>query len=752
MIELKNITKKYNERTILDHISFTIHPGQITFIVGTSGAGKTTLLNLIGGLHNPTSGDILFNGTSIQKDLNTYRAKNIGFVFQDFNLISGLSIVQNIEIATEIAGVQAKPEAIASAVKSVGINDPNQKVETLSGGEKQRSAVIRSICKNADVLIADEPTGNLDSSNAYRVLDMLQTLKKGKHIIVVSHDMEKARSYADRIITLRDGRIESDEVLHEADTAQSRANDSEKASGKPSLLHTVFTLGKNSVMLRKGKIVSIAVVIAMAIASLATVISLNRSGSNLSHNVNVNYLENDLINLHYGNTANTGNMEYPFSEDEIAEVNHKYDIKESVPLYLYPTNEWMFSTGSTAADACVKQINLDSFFEERVLSNDIEGTFPSDKHEIILAEDVAQELFEGDCIGKTVSLNDGRGNHTDYTISGINHTLNPSDQIYSFISFESLQDMLVTSLETNIYQRQELMPFQTEKQKMISGGIYGAMQAVNDADNIIYGSAPRSNEEVMISSSLLLLVLGEFDISTQYTNEQILGGKLSSDDGNKLFAKKFAINYNGVFPVTVCGVYASDEIDMRFCQELITEMQHADPVSVDLYVTDPDQIPEIKESMSSNFDFTASAQLETLKTNVSMQSRFFSVAIGLLGVVLIGISCALLNSFAKITVLERKKEVAVIKSLGANNRCVLQILLFDSAIISLLAYLISLLLYGALQAVLPKLIENVELLTAGFPLGSITGIGLLFTFLIFVLTGFNLKKLVKQMPAELLAQ
>ena len=141
MIELKNITKKYNERTILDHISLTIHPGQITFIVGTSGAGKTTLLNLIGGLHNPTSGDILFNGTSIQKDLNTYRAKNIGFVFQDFNLFSQysslggrLKYVYNGRVYTfdgsvftynalGVSALDAAYLALREFLRGVGLND-----------------------------------------------------------------------------------------------------------------------------------------------------------------------------------------------------------------------------------------------------------------------------------------------------------------------------------------------------------------------------------------------------------------------------------------------------------------------------------------------------------------------------------------------------------------------------------------------------------------------------------------------------
>ena len=219
MIQLRDLCKKYGEKEILQNINLTINSGEVTFLVGASGAGKSTLLNLIGGLDMPTSGHVILNGLDIKDDLNSYRARNIGFVFQDFNLISGLSIAQNVEIATAFSGIPKSSESICEEIATLGISDPNQKIETLSGGEKQRAAVIRSICKDANIIIADEPTGNLDSSNAELVLSLLCSLKTDKHIIIVSHDIEKARKYADRIITLRDGKIVEDEKLQQIQSA-----------------------------------------------------------------------------------------------------------------------------------------------------------------------------------------------------------------------------------------------------------------------------------------------------------------------------------------------------------------------------------------------------------------------------------------------------------------------------------------------------------------------------------------------------
>lgn len=126
MIILNNIYKKHGEKEILKNISLTINSSEMTFIVGTSGVGKTTLLNIIGGLDKPTSGDVIFNGQNIQEDLSDYRAKNIGFVFQDSNLISGLSTIQNVEIATSFSGAKKDTESIRNEIVALGISDPDQ--------------------------------------------------------------------------------------------------------------------------------------------------------------------------------------------------------------------------------------------------------------------------------------------------------------------------------------------------------------------------------------------------------------------------------------------------------------------------------------------------------------------------------------------------------------------------------------------------------------------------------------------------
>lgn len=251
---------------------------------------------------------------------------------------------------------------------------------------------------------------------------------------------------------------------------------------------------------------------------------------------------------------------------------------------------------------------------------------------------------------------------------------------------------------------------------------------------------------------MLVNVLGEFGIEENYSYEDIISGGLSSEDVDRILSKKLALNYNGLFTIYISGVYKSDEIEMRFPNELITEMKIVNPIRVDIYANKADQVPEIKDDINKKYDFKASAQLETLKDNISMQTRFFTIALILLGIVLICISCALLSSFSKISVLERKKEVAIIKSLGASNRSVLFILLFDSAAISILSFFISLIIFAVLKFSLPYVLPNIELLTTGFPIMLIILINIAFTAIIFLQTGLVLRKLVKQMPAQLLTQ
>ncbi len=226
MIELISVKKKYTtkagETLALDEINLRFPDKGLIFITGKSGSGKTTLLNIIGGLDGFDEGEIQVEGKSFsqfsQKDFDSYRNTYVGFIFQEYNLLSEYSVIKNVEIANELQGKRHEEEKIASLFEKVDIAGlENRRVSQLSGGQKQRVAIVRALMKSSKIILADELTGALDSVTGEQVIKTLKTLSEDKLVIVVSHDLELAEKYADRIIRLVDGKIVEDITLREVE-------------------------------------------------------------------------------------------------------------------------------------------------------------------------------------------------------------------------------------------------------------------------------------------------------------------------------------------------------------------------------------------------------------------------------------------------------------------------------------------------------------------------------------------------------
>lgn len=220
MIELKDVRKTYKSKKgisteALKGINIKFGEKGLTFILGKSGSGKSTLLNILGGLDTYSSGDIIVNGRSTkqfkEKDWDAYRNTYMGFVFQEFNLLDNYNIEDNIKLALELQHKKSSTTEIIKALQMVDLDDLlKRKPNELSGGQKQRIAIARALIKDPEIILADEPTGNLDSVTTEQIFNILKKLSKNKLIVVVSHDEESAKKYADRIIKISDGLIEED--------------------------------------------------------------------------------------------------------------------------------------------------------------------------------------------------------------------------------------------------------------------------------------------------------------------------------------------------------------------------------------------------------------------------------------------------------------------------------------------------------------------------------------------------------------
>ena len=288
MLQLKNITKNYlsgdTEVKALKGIDLEFRESEFVAILGQSGCGKTTLLNIIGGLDRYTTGDLIINDKSTKefkdKDWDTYRNHSVGFVFQSYNLIPHQTVLANVELALTISGVskEERRKRAIEALEKVGLGDQlNKKPNQMSGGQMQRVAIARALVNDPDILLADEPTGALDSQTSVQVMEILKEISKDRLIIMVTHNPDLAEKYSTRIIKLLDGKVTDDSNPYiaskrELDKARTKKEKSGKASMK---FGTAVRLSLNNLMTKKGRTFLTAFAGSIGIIGIALIMSLS---------------------------------------------------------------------------------------------------------------------------------------------------------------------------------------------------------------------------------------------------------------------------------------------------------------------------------------------------------------------------------------------------------------------------------------------------------------------------------------------
>ena len=290
MLQLLNICKSYTTadftQTALDNVSVSFRDNEFVAILGPSGSGKTTLLNIVGGLDHYDSGNLIVDGISTEqykdKDWDAYRNNRIGFVFQSYNLIPHQTVLSNVELALTLSGVSRaeRHDRAVAALQKVGLGDHvNKKPSQLSGGQMQRVAIARALINDPEILLADEPTGALDSKTSVQIMDLLTEIANDRLVIMVTHNPELAEDYATRIVTLTDGVIRSDTDPYEPTAEDMRVSEKPARRTKMSFL-TALSLSFKNLMTKKGRTLMTAFAGSIGIIGIAAILSLANGVNN----------------------------------------------------------------------------------------------------------------------------------------------------------------------------------------------------------------------------------------------------------------------------------------------------------------------------------------------------------------------------------------------------------------------------------------------------------------------------------------
>lgn len=293
MLEIKKITKIYKtegfEQKALDHVSVNFRQHEFASILGPSGSGKTTFLNIIGGLDQYTSGDLIINEVSTKKfsdrDWDSYRNHRVGFVFQSYNLITHQTILRNVELALTLSGCskEERRERAIKALKDVGLEKHiNKKPNQLSGGQMQRVAIARALVNDPEIILADEPTGALDSDTSVQIMELLKEISKNKLVIMVTHNPDLAKEYSSRIINIKDGKIISDTNPYDGKINTKEKKDIVISKSKKTRMSflTALSLSFNNLMTKKGRTLLVSIAGSIGIIGIALILAVSTGFQN----------------------------------------------------------------------------------------------------------------------------------------------------------------------------------------------------------------------------------------------------------------------------------------------------------------------------------------------------------------------------------------------------------------------------------------------------------------------------------------
>lgn len=479
MLQIQNICKKYVTgdlvQTALDNVSLNLRDNEFVAILGPSGSGKTTMLNIIGGLDRYDSGDLIINGISTKKykdrDWDSYRNHTIGFVFQSYNLIPHQSVLSNVELALTISGISRseRRRRAKEALEKVGLgNQLHKRPNQMSGGQMQRVAIARALVNNPDILLADEPTGALDSETSVQVMELLKEVAKDRLVVMVTHNPELANEYATRIVRVKDGHIVDDTDPYEIE--QKLEEPQHKNMGKASMsILTALSLSFNNLRTKKGRTFLTAFAGSIGIIGIALILSFSNGVNTYITDIQKSTMTSYPISIEAQTIDLTSIMQKGQSSMKDSDITHELD-----GVYSNGTDIEMASSITTS----FTKNNLTEF--KKYMDNpDSEIRKHIRENGIVYSYNTKFDVFTYDSEGAFVNT-DGSTLKSSSQTSATNMMADMSND-------NGMTMMTGSTGKTNNFT--ELLP---------GSDSASVSQAVTDAYDVLYGNWPSSYDEAVL--------------------------------------------------------------------------------------------------------------------------------------------------------------------------------------------------------------------------------------------------------------
>ena len=766
MIELKNVSKTYKSKKgkstkALDDVSITFAKKGMTFILGKSGSGKSTLLNLLGGLDKYDSGDILFLGKSSKnfkyEDFDSYRNTYVGFIFQEFNLLEDYDVYENIILALQLQQKEIKEKEIDDLLEKLELKDLKlRKVNELSGGQKQRVAIARALIKDPKIILADEPTGNLDSETGTQVMELLKEASKEKLVIVVTHDEEYAKEYGDRIIEIKDGKVVNDTKPFKQD----KNNNTYQTIKSHLPFKDGFKLGFGSLKHKKFKLGLTIFLTILTLGFLSCADTLSSFNFDVSHASILTKNKEEFIEIEkkyvFKNSYGYEEMVHlPMDDDSIKKINNKIN-KTPYDVYKYYDNSG-FSDASSIIS--LLHINVNEYYStsseivvaddlSKILKEELIGKYPSKDNEIVISNYVADLMIKkGVEVHETVVKTEFKTsnifnpkNYDDILNTKYNYYFGSSDKvkIVGIINYDlkdasndykenvlykifvnedfmknrknkktnSLRssvelEVLVDGFEIKDDEDSMVPSFYSvplnKKLEYFDGKSWKTTNSLKDNEIILNISYLNYNDENYYSDLTRYLNsnYGDYDVLQKrfianYINEKnIIGKKANLKIYYALFDRELIKEYKDF---TVVGVYFSNEgYEYNYFANSILEnyVQMQYERSSVLY---PMTLEEDFKETSSSFPVNSNLAIKSTYSNTLYQEKAILDAMKTLAfyasIVLLVFTVFLIANFIFTSINYRKKEIGILRAIGASKKDISRVFNAETFIIGLISGMI----------------------------------------------------------------